>query len=155
MKISAGFKPCIQCMRLAPTQYRPDSEGTYIVRLSPNNRTRLKVRNKSYLKVSYGEASTLACLIVDKSLNDDDIIRMDQTVRTAIGLDKMMQGSDAKKSYFQDRILPQPIIIEPSNFPGPGLLGRLLKQQYLICIIHHALPTDMEPPIARLKRSSM
>ncbi len=87
MKISAGFKPCIQCMRLAPTQYRPDSEGTYIVRLSPNNRTRLKVRNKSYLKVSYGETSTLACLIVDKSLNDDDIIRMDQTVRTAIGLD--------------------------------------------------------------------
>ena len=147
----------IKCTRVCPTSERPGSKGTYIVRLSRANTRRLKARNGAYLKVSYGEASVLACLSDDPGL-DDETIRMDQTLRTAICLEKIMQGSAAKELVYSPdaaRDLEEPIRIERSAFRGPTLLARLVKQQYLICLVHQALSMDMETPIARLTNSSM
>ena len=147
----------IKCTRVCPTSERPGSKGTYIVRLSRANTRRLKVRNGAYLKVSYGEASVLACLSDDPGL-DDETIRMDQTLRTAICLGKIMQGSTAKELVYSpdiDGALKHPVVIERSNFRGPTRLARLVKQQYLICLVHHAIARDMETPIARLTESSM
>lgn len=150
----AAAKPRIACTRLRPTTHRPHSEGTYIVRLSPRNKKRLKVWNNAYLSISFGRVSVLARLSVDTDL-DDQTIRMDQTLRTALGLDKIMQGSADKESTPEDESLGQSISIQAANFRGPSFLSTVLKQQYLVCIIHHALPIDMETPIARLKKSSM
>lgn len=99
-----------------------------------------KVRNGAYLKVSYGEASVLACLSDDPGL-DDETIRMDQTLRTAICLEKIMQGSAAKELVYSsdiDGALKHPVVIERSAFRGPTRLSRLVKQQYLICLVHAA-----------------
>ena len=154
----SGKKPTIQCTRVRPTSYRPGAEGTYIVRLSSTNQDRLRVGNGAYLNVSYGKASVLARLSVDKDL-DDKTIRIDQTLRTALCLEKIMQGLRGKKELvyrLKGRgALKLPVVIQGSNFPGPTLLARLVKQQYLICIVHHALPTDMETPLARLSKSAM
>ena len=150
-------KPSIECTRVCPTSHRPGSEGTYIVRLSPANKQLLKVRNGAYLKVSYGKASVLARLSVDRDL-DDETIRIDQTLRTAICLEKIMQGSGKKELMYSPGragALEYRIVIQRSNFPGPTLLARRLKQQYLICLVHHAIPRDMETPIARLTEQSM
>jgi hypothetical protein len=147
-----------ECTKVIPTSDRPGSEGTYIVRLSEANRRLLKVRNGAYLKVSYGKASALARLSVDKNL-DDKTIRIDQTLRTAICLEKVMQGVKKKKELVYDPTgrgtLERPIAVERSGFRGPSLLGRLVKQQYLVCLVHHAKPRDMEKPIARLATQSM
>ena len=133
-------KSSIKCTRVCPTSERPGSKGTYIVRLSRANTRRLKVGNRAYLKVSYGEASVLACLSVDAGL-DDETIRMDQTLRTAICLEKIMQGSAAKELVYSsdiDGALKHPVVIERSAFRGPTRLSRLVKQQYLICLVHAA-----------------
>ena len=150
-------KPSIECTQVCPTSHRPGSKGTYIVRLSAANRRLLKVRNGAYLKVSYGNALVLACLSVDDELNDTTI-RMDQTLRTAICLEKIMQGKGKKELLYTpggDGDLSHPIVIQRSNFRGPTLLARRLKQQYLICLVHHATPRDMETSIARLTKQSM
>ena len=150
-------KPSIKCTRVLPTSHRPGAKGTYIVRLSRANRQWLKARNGAYLKVSYGKASVLACLSVDDELNDTTI-RMDQTLRTAICVEKVMTGKGKKELLYTpggDGDLSHPIVIQRSNFRGPTLLARQLKQQYLICLLHHAIPTDMETPIARLTKQSM
>jgi formylmethanofuran dehydrogenase subunit D len=150
--------PSIECTRVTRTDTRPGSEGTYIVRLSPANVQKLKVKNGSYLKVSYGKASVLACLSVDYELDDDSTVRIDQTLRTAIGLEAMMQGSGKKELIYRtngDRDLEHPIFIQLSQFPGPTLLAKLVKQQYLICAAHVAMSEDMEKPIARLTPNSM
>lgn len=120
-------------------------------------RAKAQCKNGAYLKVSYGKASVLTCLSVDYEL-DDETIRMDQTLRTAICLDVIMQGTGKKELVYRsngNRDLEHPIVIQPSNFRGPTLLPRLLKQQYLICAVHHAMPEDMETPIARLTKESM
>ncbi len=150
-------KPSIKCTRVVPTSHRPGAKGTYIVRLSCANRQRLKARNGAYLKVSYGKASVLARLSVDDELNGTTI-RMDQTLRTAICLEKIMTGLAKKELVYNpggDGDLSHPIVIQRSNFRGPTLLARRLKQQYLICLVHHAIPRDMETPIARLTKQSM
>lgn len=148
-------KLSIQCTRVRRTKDRPGSEGTYIVRLSPTNRRRLGVRDGAYLKVSYGKASVLACLSEDSTQNDETI-RIDQTLRHAICLQKIMQeGEELVYEPGGNGSLKHPIAIHRSDFPGPNLLARMLKQQYLICILHHAIPRDMETPIARLTKQSM
>jgi hypothetical protein len=150
-------KHSIHLTQVTATSERPGSKGTYIVRLSPANRRKLKVKNGAYLDVSYGDASVPACLSVDDEL-DDNTIRTDQTIRTAIHLDKILQGS-GKATLVHDPTgsgdLTHPIVVQPSSFRGPSLLNRLLKQQYLMCVVHHALPEDMEKPIARLTTDSM
>lgn len=156
---SKAEKPSIGCTRVWATKHRPGSEGTYIVRLSPDNvrRLKLKVRNGAYLKVSYGKASVLACLSVDCDL-PNDTIRIDQTLRTAICLEKIMQGPGKRELVYSPdgrSDLEYPIVIRRSNFRGPSPLAKLLKQQYLICVVHHALPTDMETPLARLTTLAM
>ena len=83
----------INLTRVWRTNERPGSKGTYIVRLSKNDRERLKAKDGDYLKVSYGAASVLACLSEDSNL-PDRTIRIDQTLRTAICLKKVMQSSD-------------------------------------------------------------
>lgn len=148
-------KLSIQCNRVRRTEDRPGSEGTYIVRLSPTDRRQLGVRDGAYLKVSYGKASVLACLSED-STQKDKTIRIDQTLRHAICLQKIMQ-EDEELVYEPggNGSLEHPIVIHRSDFPGRSLLARMLKQQYLICILHHAIARDMEKPIARLTEESM
>lgn len=118
----------------------------------------LKAKKRPYLKVSYGKASVLARPSVDDEL-DDQTIRMDQTLRTAICLEKIMQGTGAKREllYTEDGSgsLNLPVTVQRSNFGGPSVFARLLKQQYLVCLVHHAKPRDMETPIARLSKQSM
>ena len=147
-------RPFIECTRLSSTSNRPRSEGTYIVRLSLANKQQLRARNGAYLKVSYGNASVLASLSVDKEL-DDETIRMDQTLRTAICLEKVMGEEELVYRPGAKGSLENKILIERSSFPGPTLLARLVKQQYLICVVHHAIPRDMETPLARLTKQSM
>ena len=147
----------IECIRVCSTSHRPGSDGTYIVRLSPGNLARLKLRNKAYLKVSYGEASVLACLSVDETL-DDETIHMDQILRTAICLEPIMQGTKKRELLYHPGgggDLSCPIVVQGSRFRGPTPLARLLKQQYLICLVHHAMSEDMEKPITRLTNNSM
>ena len=48
--LASASKPRIECSRIIPTVERPGSQGTYIVRLSENNRRRLRVRNGVYLR---------------------------------------------------------------------------------------------------------
>lgn len=147
----------IECIRVCPTSHRPGSEGTYIVRLSPGNMARLNVGNKAYLKVSYGEASVLACLSVDENL-DDETIHMDQTLRTAICLEPIMQGRKKRELVYCSGgagDLSYPIVVQRSQFRGPTPVAKLLKQQYLICLVHHAMSEDMEKPIGRLTNNSM
>jgi len=150
-------KPAIECKRVKRTGERPGSEGTYIVRLSRENVRRLKARNGVYLKVSQGEASVLARLSVDETL-DQETIRIDQTLRTALCLERIMQGPGKKELVYNpdgSGDLAYPIVIQRSRFRGPSLLARLVKQQYLICRVHNAMTRDMEKPIARLKEDSM
>ena len=150
-------QPSIKCARVLPTRLRPGSKGTYIVRLSRANGKQLKVKNGAYLRVSYGKASVLACFSIDDEL-DNNIIRTDQTLRTAICLEKIMQGSAKKKLIYgpgRTESLTDPIIVERSRFCGPTALARLVKQQYLVCLVHHAIPRDMETPLARLTKQSM
>jgi hypothetical protein len=150
-------KPSIEITRVKRTDKRPGSEGTYIVRLSRANVRQLKIRNGAYLKVSYGEASVIACLSVDETL-DEETIRIDQTLRTALYLERVMQGSREKELvYTPDKRgnLAHPIIIQRSKFRGPSVLARLVKQQYLICTVHIAMAEDMEKPIVRLPEDSM
>ena len=152
-----NVKPPIKCTRVLRTGKRPGSEGTYIVRLSPENVRRLKARNGVYLKVSYGEASVLARLSVDETL-DEETIRIDQTLRTALYLERVMQGSRKKELVYnpdESGDLAHPIVIQRSKFRGPSMLARLVKQQYLICRVHNAMTRDMEKPIARLKEDAM
>lgn len=151
-------KPSIECTRVQPTKHRPGSKGTYIVRLSPDNTRRLKVKDGAYLNISYGEASALACLSVNKDL-DDETILMDQTLRHAICLKGFMQEAEKKNelNYNPDGEgdLTHPIIVQGSNFRGPSIVAKLFKKQYLICIVHHATPRDMETPLARLTTEAM
>ncbi|MEE9522436.1 MAG: hypothetical protein V3W05_06490 [candidate division NC10 bacterium] len=149
--------PFIKCTRVCPTSDRPGSEGTYIVRLSPANVRQLNLAHGVYLKLSYGQASVLACLSVDNKL-DDETIRMDQTLRTAICLEPIMQGTKKKELVYRPGDggeLSSPIIVQSSAFHGPTLLAKLLKHQYLMCLVHHAMSEDMEKPIARLTNKSM
>ena len=136
------------------TKDRPGSSGTYIVRLSQANRDSLNVKDGAYLKISYKEASVLGCLSVDKDLEDDQLL-LDQTLRMAINLKGYLQSAEGKteKGIYVD----DPIEIQPSKeFAGPNRLSRLLNQQYLICVVHHALETDMEKPtIVRLTPYSL
>ena len=150
-------KPSIECTRVLPTIFRPGSEGTYIVRLSPTNMRRLKVKSGAYVEVSYGNALVLACLSVDQEL-DNETIRMDQTLRAATCLDMIMGGSGKKELVYRpggDRDLEHPIVVRRAIFRGPSLLDKLVKQQYIICTIHHAMPDDMERSVARLTTDSM
>ena len=135
------------------TKNRPGSNGTYIVRLSQANRDSLKVKDGAYLKISYKNMSVLGCLSVDTKLEDDQL-RLDQTLRMAINLKGYLQSAEGKteKGMYVD----DPIKVQPSNFAGPNRFSRLLNQQYLICVIHHALETDMEKPtIVRLTPYSL
>lgn len=148
-------RPSIVCNRVRRTEDRPRSEGSYIVRLSPANAKRLKARNGVYLRVSYGKASVLGCLSIDEKL-DDETVRIDQTLRHAIGLQKTMQENE-ELAYSADASGPlkQPIAVCGSGFRGPSLLAKLCKQQYLVSIVHHAIARDMEKPIVRLTAESM
>ncbi len=159
MFLRFGETPPITLTQVTATSERPGSTGTYIVRLSPANQRKLRVRNGAYLDVSYGDASVTACLSVDPDL-DDSTIKTDQTIRTAIHLEKILQGSTKSTLVHYPAgggggDLPHPIVVRRSAFRGPSLLNRLLKQQYLMCFVHHALPEDMEKPIARLAENSM
>jgi len=135
------------------TNDRPGSRGTYIVRLSKANQESLKVSNGDYLKVQFRNASVLACLSVDPNLEDDRIL-LDQTLRMAINLKGFLQSAEDKAPKVVEK--HEPIIVQPSSFTGPNWLERVLKQQYLVCVIHYALSTDMEKPtIVRLAKSSI
>jgi hypothetical protein len=151
-------KPSIECTRVQPTEHRPGSKGTYIVRLSPDNMRRLKVRNGAYLNINYGEASVLACLRVKEDL-DDNTILMDQTLRHAICLKGFMQEAEKENVLIYnpdgDGDLSDPIVIRRSHFRGPTPFAKLIKQQYLICIVHQATTRDMETPLARLTTEAM
>lgn len=156
-------RPSITCSRVIRTDIRPGSEGTYIVRLSQSNSKRLKARNATYLQVRYGNGSVMAYLSIDGSMDDaemvrDETVRVDQTLRTAIGLEPIMQGSEKKELIYSpdgDGDLKYPIVIQRAKFRGPGWITRLLKQQYLICVVHHAMSTDMETPLVRLTTRAM
>ena len=153
MNTSKETTPLLKFYEYDGTNKRPGSRGTYIVRLSKANQEKLKVSDGAYLHVGFGNASVLACLSVDETLNDDRIL-LDQTLRMAISLKGFLQSTQDKapKVVAED----QPIIVQPSNFTGPNWLERMLKQQYLVCVIHYALSTDMEKPtIVRLAKSSI
>ena len=145
----------LEFRKLGPTRERPGSEGTYIVRISTQSLEKLAVADGSYVRIHYGKASVLGCVKVDAHLADD-MLRLDQTLRTAIGLDRIMQGSGDREDLANDcRILVHPIYVTASTFKGPGWLSRLIKHQYLVCFIHHALPEDMETPLVRLPKTAM
>jgi len=151
-------RPSITCSRVIRTDTRPGSEGTYIVRLSQANSERLKAGNGDYLRVRYGNGSVMACLSVDVKSDDDETIRMDQTLRTAIGLATIMQGPEKKELIYSPDWggdLKYPIVIQRAKFGGPNRLTRTLRQQYLICVVHHAMATDMETPLVRLAARAM
>ncbi len=64
-----------------------------------------------------------------------------------------MQGRNKKKLVYSGEgcgRLKYPIAIQRANFSGPNPITRLFKQQYLICIVHHAMGLDMETPHVRL-----
>lgn len=177
----------IKCTRVWRTEDRPGSEGTYIARLSNKNRRCLNVGERAYLRISYGKASVLACLSVDPNL-DNNTIRLDQTLRQALCLKKVMRRDDELvyradgkgpeetpsaeistdpllaltplstghcRPGAEKKTLSHPIVVQPSGFPGPTLLARLFKYQYLICQVHHAFSRDMEKPLVRLTTQSM
>lgn len=145
----------VLCSRLRPTYDRPGSQGTYIVRLSRANSRRLVAENGAYLEVGYGTASVLACLSIDDSL-DDETILMDQTIRMAICLGKSIQNKN-EMVFNPDGAggLSHPIAIRRWRFGRPRLMSRLFKQQYLVCLVHHALAVDMEKPIVRINENAM
>ena len=148
----------VVCTRVVGTTSRPHAKGTYIVRLSGANQDKLGIKNKAYVNIAYGAFTVLARLVVDETWDDDDSICMDQTVRTAIGLEAILQGQGhARLEYTEDgtATLEHPILIRPARFKGPGLLARLVKQQHLVCLSHIAMSEDMEKPIVRLSRDSM
>ena len=62
----------ITCATVERTAGRSDSEGTYIVRLSPVRQRELGVKPGAYVKVSYESVSVLACLGV-QDIRDDTI----------------------------------------------------------------------------------
>ncbi len=69
-----------------------------------------------------------------------------------------MQGSAARELVYDPErsgALHHPIAIQRSDFPGPSWIARRVKQEYIVCILHHALSTDMETPIARLREEAM
>jgi hypothetical protein len=108
-----------------------------------------------YLRVSCGRVSVPGRLSIDAEL-DKETVALDQTLRTALYLKRVLQEGevlihDPKKGGD----LPHPIVIHRSEFPGPRLLARLVKQQYLICNVHNAMGQDMEKPIARLTEDAM
>ncbi|MFC1585211.1 hypothetical protein ACFL5V_06675 [Fibrobacterota bacterium] len=143
--------PSIFLTKVIPTAERPGSEGTYIIRLSPGNLKKLSIANGSYVRISYGTASVLGCTSVDDQL-DEHTLRMDQTLRQAVWLEKIMQGKGKKELEYKpdgSGDIEHPVSVRPSAFKGPTLLARLLKQQYLMCLIHHAMSRDSEKPLAR------
>lgn len=146
----------IKCIRVRPTGKRPGSRGTYIVRLCPENQKILNVKNGDYLRVSYGNAAVLARLSVDKESHASDTIWIDQTLRFAIGLPKFLEPGQKDWIYNpeDDASLAQPVSVQRSEFQ-PSWLGKAVKQEYIVCILHHALPTDMESTIARLRQEAM
>ncbi len=154
----------VECPLVLPTTKRPHSQGSYIVRLSEENRKRLGVGNLSYLKIAYGRASVLGRLVVDHEL-DDRTICMDQTHRVALGLEGILQGQSRRGLIYGEAgggvspaeltDISQPIRITTSKFRGPNLLERLLRYQYIVCRVHVALNVDMEKPIARLSENSL
>ncbi|MCH8989638.1 MAG: hypothetical protein IIA92_12635 [Chloroflexi bacterium] len=147
----------VQCNLVEPTAERPGSAGTYIVRLSPGNRQRLGIRNNRYVKVSYRLCSVLAKLIEHSGL-DSETIMIDQTLRHAIGLERIMQGSGSRVLMFNPDgggDLSCPVMVQRTDFRGPDLTARALKQQYLVCRVHNAMTSDMETPIARLTKDAM
>ncbi len=156
MQQSAAAK-FIDCHRVRPTRTRPGSRGTFIARLSPRNAGTLGAWDGTYLNVTYNQASVLACLSVDHTL-DNDTVSLDQTLRQAICLEKIMQGLGIKELVYdpdEQIALEYPVRIRRSRFTGPSFLARMLKQQYQVCIIHHAMIQDMETPIARMTPRSM
>ena len=83
---------------------------------------------------------------------------MDQTLRTALGLEKIMQGQGKTELVYrpdQNGDLSAPIVVQRSSFRGRHWLARLIKQQYLICIVHHSLAEDMEKPLVRLSHDAL
>ena len=145
----------VEFIKLGSTIERPNAQGIYIVRFSPKKRDELGVRDGDYVRITYGNVSVLGCLRVDENI-DNELIRMDQTLRTAIALDRIMQGSGGREGCQKDsRILEKPIKVQDSRFPGPNWLARLIKQQYLVCMVHHASPEDMEASLVRLPQASM
>ena len=141
--------------KLGPTRTRPNAQGIYIVKFSSQNRDYLGVKDGDYVRIIYGKAFVLGCLRVDDDL-DHGLVQMDQTLRTAIGLDRIMQGSGDFESHDKEsRTLKHPIKVQASNFSGPSVLARVIKQQYLVCMVHHALPEDMEASLVRVPQSSM
>jgi len=148
----------LKCLEVERTVDRPNSQGTYIVRLSGHNRKRLGVHDGSYVGISYKNMSAVACLSVDDHL-DDQTIRMDQTHRVALGIESVLQGTNEKRLVYskepndqtaRDGELDSPIRIKASGFRGPRLLQRLLRFQYLLCRVHTARNVDMEKPVSRL-----
>ena len=156
-------RPNITCSHVIRTDTRPGSEGTYIVRLSQANSKRLKARNGNYLRIRYGNNSVMACLSVDDKLDDNETIRnetirMDQTLRTALGLTTIMQGPKKKELIYSPAgggDLKYPIVIRRERFKGPNWLTKTLRQQYLVCVVHHAMAADMETPLVRLAMRAM
>jgi hypothetical protein len=100
----------------------------------------------------------MACLSIDDELKDNETIRMDQTLRTAIGIEPVLQGLNKSELIYDkdgNSDLVYPINVQRAKFNRPNLLTRSLKQQYLICNVHHAMATDMEIPIVRLSERIM
>lgn len=151
-------RPSVKFSRVIRTDKRPGSEGTFIVRLTRARSRQLRMKNGQYARVRYGNSSVTACLSIDDELADDETIRMDQTLRTAIGLEPMMQRPDREELVYRPYgagDLKFPINVQKSEFKGPGLLTRTLKQQYLVCTVHNAMVWDMENPIVRMAEWAM
>ncbi len=153
-------RPTVTCSHVMPTSERPDSEGTYIVRLTPDKSQELKAKKKEYLRVRYGNNSVLARLSVDvdNKIKNDETILMDQTIRTAIGLTSIMQGRGKKKLSYRkgkNSQLKYPINVQRAEFKGPSRFTKMLRQQYLICIVHNSMVSDMETPLVRLRERAM